>query len=390
MPAVIPIGPYHPALKEPEFFKLVVEGEEIVDAEIRIGYNHRSIEYTAERLTFEQITFLVERICGICSNIHPLCYVQAVESIADVEPPERALYIRTIIEELERIHSHLLWLGVGGHILGFDTLLMWSWKYREFVLDIFESVCGNRQHYAMMRIGGVRRDLKPEDVQKIKKTMDDMEGMIKKLIDFAYENRVLRRRLEGVGVLTKEDAKAYCVTGPTARGSGLKIDVRQDSPHAAYDRVDFEVPVRTEGDVMAKTVVRLLECLESVSIIRQALDALPGGDIYTPVRYIPAGEGVGRAEAPRGEDIHYVRTDGFSDKPVRHKVRAPSYVNIPSLKPQLIGNTVADAPIIIASIDPCFSCTDRITIVDAKGDERKTLSWDELVYLSRKKTRGLS
>ncbi|HEX59849.1 MAG TPA: NADH:ubiquinone oxidoreductase [Methanomicrobia archaeon] len=386
--ATVPIGPYHPALKEPELFKLKVEGETVVDVDIRIGYNHRGIEKLSESMTYHQITFLVERICGICSNIHPLCYVQAAEAIAGIEPPERALYIRTIIEELERIHSHLLWLGIGAHIIGFDTLFMWVWKIREPVLDIFEAVCGNRQTYAMMKIGGVRRDIKEEHTQMILKIMDETERATRSVINMVLEDPVARARLEGVGVLTKEDARKYCTVGPTARGSGLNIDARKDHPHAAYDLVDFKVPVMTEGDVLAKTVVRLEEILESISIIKQALDAMPSGDIATEFKEMPPGEGVGMAEAPRGEDIHYLKSNG-TNMPERHKIRAPSYMNIPSLKPQLMNYEIADAPIIIASIDPCFSCTDRITVVDARDGKSKTLSWDELVYLSRRKTRRL-
>ncbi|MHC1564190.1 MAG: hydrogenase large subunit [Candidatus Hecatellaceae archaeon] len=383
---LIPIGPYHPAIKEPEFFKLIVEGENVVDADIRIGYNHRGIEYLAQRMTYHQVTFLVERICGICSNIHPLCYVQAVESILNLRPPERALYIRSIIEELERIHSHLLWLGVGGHVIGFDTLLMWTWKLREYVLDVFEEITGNRQSYAMMKIGGVRRDIRAEHRQKILKVMDEVERGVKQIAAMLLEDPVSRARLEGVGVLTKEEAGNYCVVGPTARASGLPIDVRKDFPHAAYSMLSFEVPVRTEGDVLAKTIVRIEEMLQSAEIVRQAVDAMPGGDIEVEFKEMVPGEGVGVAEAPRGEDFHYVVSDG-TNYPKRHKVRAPTYMNLPSLKPQLIGYSLADAPIIIASIDPCLCCTDRLSVVDRREGRRKAYSWDELVYLSRRKTR---
>jgi NADH-quinone oxidoreductase subunit D len=383
MAAVIPIGPYHPALKEPEFFKLYTKGEEVVDVDIRIGYNHRGIEKLSESMTFEQVTFLVERICGICSNVHPLCFVQAVEDIAQIEVPDRARYIRTIIAELERIHSHLLWVGVAGHLIGFDTLLMWSWKWREPILDIFEIVTGNRQNYAMMAVGGVRRDIKPEHVPLILRTMKETKKNVRKLIGMVMEDRVTRARLERVGILTKEDARKYCVVGPTARGSGLQIDVRKDHPYAAYKELSFEVPVRNEGDVMARTVVRLEELIQSVEIVEQAVSSLPGGDIRAEFKEVPPGEGIGQVEAPRGEDIHYVKSNG-TNMPERHKVRAPSYVNIPSLKPQLIGYTIADAPIIIGSIDPCFSCTDRVSVVDVESGEERILTEEEFIELSRK------
>lgn len=382
--AVVPIGPYHPVLKEPEFFKLYVDGEEVIDVDIRIGYNHRGIEKLSEKSTYHQVPFLVERVCGICSNIHPLCFVQAVEDIVGLEVPDRARFIRTITSELERIHSHLLWLGIGGHILGFDTLLMWAWKYREPILDLFELITGNRQHYAMNVIGGVRRDIKRKHVPKILKTMNELEPVVKRITSMIIEDPVTISRCRGIGVLTLDDAREYCVVGPTARGSGLNIDTRKDYPYAAYDEVGFEVPIRREGDVLARVEVRLLEISQSVGIIKQAVEQLPAGDIAIEVESIPPGEGIGMGEAPRGENIHYVKSNG-TNMPERHKIRSPTYVNIPSLRPQLIGNTIADAMIIIASIDPCFSCTDRISIVDERRGSRKLLSGEELIRYWRKK-----
>ena len=384
MPTVIPIGPYHPALKEAEFFKLYVEGEEVVGADIRLGYQHRGIEKLAEGMTYEKATFLVERICGICSNSHPLAFVQAVEDIAGIEVPDRARYIRTIIHELERIHSHLLWLGIAGHLIGFDTLLMWSWKWREPVLDIFEMVCGNRQSYAMNAVGGVRKDITKEHIPKITKVLKDAEKEVKKVTGMVMDDRVTRARLEGVGVLTKSDAIDYCVVGPTARGSGLKIDTRKDHPHAAYGDISFRVPVRTEGDVMAKTVVRLEELLESVSIIKRAVDALPKGDIRAEFTDVPPGDGIGIVEAPRGEDLHYIKSNG-TNMPERVKIRPPTFANLPSLGAMLVGDTIADAIITLGSIDPCFCCTERVTVVDEKKGTTRLMTGSELTQLSRRK-----
>jgi len=383
----IPIGPYHPALAEsPELFTLFVEGESVVDLDIRIGYNHRAIEKIAEGKTFHQVVFLVERICGICSNIHPLCFCQAGEDIVGVEIPDRARYIRTIIAELERIHSHLLWLGLGAHIIGFDTLFMWAWKYREPILDVFEMVTGNRQSYAMNRIGGVRRDLLDEHKPKILRVMDGVEKDVKRIINMVLEDPVARKRLEHVGVLSREDARKYCVVGPTARGSGIRIDTRKDHPYAAYDEVSFDVPTREEGDVMAKTVVRLEEMLQSIEIVRQCLDSMPGGEIVAEVKEVPEGDGIGLGEAPRGEDIHYVRSNG-SNFPERVKVRAPTYANLPSLKNQVPGYRIADAPIIIAAIDPCLCCTDRVAIVDIRDGRKKIITEREFHEYSRNATR---
>jgi NADH-quinone oxidoreductase subunit D len=384
MSSVIPIGPYHPALKEGELFKLIAEGEEIIDVKVRVGYNHRGIEKLAEKLTYDQTVFLVERICGICSNIHPLCFVQAVEDIANIEVPDRARFIRVIIAEMERIHSHLLWFGVVGHLLGFDTLLMWAWKARELILDRFEEITGNRQHYAMNVIGGVRRDLTHE-ASKLGKSLKELKKLVSSLVDIIARDSMSLARLKGIGVLTKQDARDFCVVGPTARASGLSIDVRKNHPYAAYKNVSFDIPTFMEGDVWAKTYVRLLEVLESISIIEQALGSMPSGPIKADIPEIPVGEGIGLGEAPRGEDIHYLITSEYG-KPWRLKVRSPSVVNIPSLTKMLPGCTLADAIIIIGSIDPCFSCTDRIAVINKKNEV--IADYKKLLQLCRKKYGG--
>lgn len=381
--SVIPIGPFHPALKETELFKFYVEGEKVKDVEMRLGYIHRAIEKLSEGLTLEQVPFLVERICGICSNVHPLCFVQAVEDIARIEVPERASYIRVIIAELERIHSHLLWLGVAGHLIGFDTLLMWAWRQREPVLDLFELITGNRQNYAMQAVGGVRKDIKPEHVPKILETLKMVEKETKKMAEMLEGDPVTKRRLRGVGILTKEQATDFCVVGPTARGSGLKIDVRKDHPYAAYGELSFDVPVYSEGDNLARTLVRVEEILQSVELLRQVLFNLPKGEIRAEFKNVPPGEGIGTAEAPRGEDIHYVRTDG-RNMPLRHKIRAPTYVNLQALSVMLPGYSLADAIITLGSIDPCFSCTERVAVVDLRTGTTRHLMEEELVELSRK------
>ena len=380
---MIPLGPYHPLLEEAEFFQLYVEGETVVDMDLRIGYQHRAIEKLSENLHFDQVTFLVERICGICSTSHPIAYVQAVEDIVGVEPPERAKYIRSIVGELERIHSHLLWFGLAGHFIGYNTVFMWAWKYREPVLDIFERVTGNRNHYAVMKPGGVRRDIPPEDVPDILRMLEELEPKIKMFVDVAMDDPVLHARLKGVGVLTKEDAIKYCAVGPTARPSGVAIDVRRDHPYAAYDKVDWDVVVMEDGDVFAKAAVRLLEILESIKIIRQCLENMPEGPIDAGIEEVPPGEGIGQHEAPRGEVFHYVRSDG-GNSPVRHKVRAPSYMNIPTFKATCIGESIADAALITASVDPCYCCTERMVV--AKDGKGRTMGWNELLRLSKEKT----
>jgi membrane-bound hydrogenase subunit alpha len=384
--AHVPIGPYHPLQEEPEFYKLVVEGETVVDVDVRIGYNHRGIEKISESKNFDQSIFIVERICGICSSSHPVACVQAIEDIADIHVPERALYIRSINQELERIHSHLLWLGLAGHFLGYNTVFMWAWKYRELICDIMETVTGNRQNYAMLKVGGVRRDIEREHVPYILSRLDELLPKLDMLKGAVLDDPVLAARLKGVGILTKDAAIDYAALGPVARASGVDIDVRRDHPYAAYDRVKWNVITQTEGDVFAKTVVRILEMYESASIIRQCLDKMPDGPIDSNPKEIPAGEGIGVSEAPRGECFHYIKSDG-SNSPVRHKVRAPTYMNFPTFRETVMGQTVSDATIILAAIDPCYCCTERMLIVDTK--DKSIMNVEELIRLSQEKTKKL-
>ena len=380
---ILAVGPFHPLQEEMEFFQLTVDGEIVTDIDVRISYNHRGIEKLSETLQYDQIPYLVSRICGICSASHPLAYIQAVEEIAGVEIPERARYVRTIINELERIHSHLLWVGLGGHFIGYDTVFMWAWKYREPVLDLLEEITGNRNNYGNVRVGGCREDIPDEIVPKILKELDVVEQKTDMLTKAILDDPVLHARLKGVGVLSKEDAIAYAVTGPTARGSGIKIDVRHDDPYAAYSDLDWNVISQTEGDVFAKAVVRLLETFESIKMVRESLKKLPKGPVAVEVKEIPPGEGCGHVEAPRGETFHYVRSDG-GNRPIRHKVRAPSYVNVPSFKASCIGQHLADVTLTLAAVDPCYSCTERLAVVDSHSNVIH--DYETLLRMSREKT----
>lgn len=384
MRTTIPIGPYHPLLEEPELFRVVVEGEKIVDIDWRTSWNHRSIEKLAESKTYDQVIFLVERICGICSTSHPIAFCNAVEDLANIEIPERARYIRSIVAELERIHSHLLWFGLAGHYIGYHTVWMWAWRYRELVCNLFEQISGNRQSYAMMKIGGTRQDIKEEDYSRILKTMDELEPKINMFIGVVLDDPMLLARLKGVGKLSEEDAIKWCTVGPVARSAGIDVDIRRDYPYAAYDRVDWKVIVQQDGDVLAMAVVRLLEILESIKIIRQCVEKMPQGSIAVEVPEIPPGEGIGVEEAPRGECFHYVRSDG-TNCPARLKIRAPSYVNIPCFRSRFIGERVADIIIILASVDPCYCCTNRMIKID-DGARERTLTEKDLLKLSWEKT----
>jgi len=381
--SVISIGPFHPLQEEPEHFSLTVEGERVLDVDVAIGYNHRGIEKLSERRNFEQSTFVIERICGICSTSHPFAYTQAVEDIIPVEAPERAKYIRTIIAEGERIHSHLLWYGLAGHFLGYNTVYMWMWRLREEILDVMEILSGNRNNYAMFKPGGVRRDIKAEDIPLALKKIDSIIPTIDRLKKAILDDPVLHARLKGIGILTKEEAINYSALGPTSRASGVARDVRKDAPYGAYDRVDWDMIVTDTCDVWGKAVVRLLETYESIKIMKTCLQKLPGGEIDLKLKSIPPGEGIGAHEAPRGETFHYVRSDG-TNRPVRHKVRAPTYMNLPTCKATVPGSSIADAAIILAAIDPCYCCTERLAVCTVDG--RQVLSAGDLIRLSQEKT----
>jgi len=385
---VITIGPYHPLQEEPELFKLYCDGEIVKNIEWVTGYNHRGIETLSEQRTFDQSFFLVERVCGICSTSHPFAFANALEEVAGIEVPDRCKYIRVIVAELERIHSHLLWVGLAGHFLGYNTVYMWAWKYREPVLDLFEMISGNRNSYAMFKVGGTRRDIENDKIPRIREVMDLVKKKTDLLTGAVMDDPVIHARTKGVGILSKEDIHTYGALGPTARASGVDIDVRRDDPYAAYPLVDWKVITAEAGDVFAKAEVRLLEMYESISIVQQCLDGLlkePEGTHEIKVKDVPAGMGAGRAEAPRGEVFHFVITNG-SQYPVRHKIRAPSYQNIPTFKKSGVGQTISDTTISLAAVDPCYCCTERMGMAyDYKSGE-KVLNGKDMIEMSHKRT----
>jgi NADH-quinone oxidoreductase subunit D len=375
----IPIGPQHPALKEPASFRILLEGEKVIEANVRLGYNHRGVEKACEERTYLQDMYLLERVCGICSHSHSTCFIQAVEEVAGLEIPPRANYIRTVVAELERIHSHLLWLGVAGHEVGFDSLFMYVWRDREVVMDLLAKISGNRVNYGMNTIGGVRRDISPDLYPEILKGMDILEERTKYYIQVATEEMSFIKRLSNVGRLTKEDVETMCIVGPTGRASGVPRDARRDDPYAAYGDLSFKVITDDHCDVYGRAVVRVLELMEAYSMVRQLIKNMPEGPVVIKApRKIPAGEAVSRYEAPRGEDVHYVRADG-TEKPERVKVRAPTLANLQAMKKMLENYYLADIPIVVAAIDPCFSCTDRT--IEVNRIEKGTvelMSWEGL------------
>jgi NADH-quinone oxidoreductase subunit D len=361
----IPVGPVHPALKEPAQFNLILQQERVGGADIRVGFVHRGIEALAETRNLIQNIYLTERICGICSNCHSMCYIQAVEEIGQSEVPERAKYIRVLISEMERIQSHVLWLGVMANVIGFETLFMYAFKHREKVNDLFEELTGNRIHYGSNTIGGVRMDINSHMSDKILSSISEIEKSARYMQD-VYADRTVEKRLKGVGTLSNSTVREFCLVGPAARASGVATDVRKDDPYAAYGDLQdsFDVILASDGDTLARAEVRNLEIFESANLIRTVLDEMPSGPIVAPgsdqkrMRSVPAGEAVSRVEAPRGELLHYVKTNGKQGLE-RLKVRSPTLANIIILPRMLEGGDVADIPVLTSSIDPCMSCTDR-------------------------------
>ena len=396
----IPIGPIHPALKEPVYFEFEIDGEKIVDVDVKLGHVHRGIEWASRKRNPVQILYLAERICGICSYCHPAAFSLAVEDAADIEIPERAEYLRVIQGELERICSHLLWAGVAAHEIGFDTVLYLTWEMREKALDLTEFLTGNRVTKAIMMIGGVRRDITSDMVPRVQKDLKYFKDNFEKLRHVFLDDKTIKMRSQNCGVLTKEEALKLCAVGPTARASGVKKDVRVDTSYFAYGDLDIDYMTpdvltgEVNGDVYDRIVQRLLEVKQAIDLIEQCLDEMPSGDIQAEPRIAKLlaqlkkveGEGVGRHEAPRGEVIHYVKLDG-NESPFTWKVRAPTYNNILPWIPMLKGEQIADIPIVAASTDPCMSCTNRVGVV--KDGNKYEFTKEQLHVMSVEKTRRL-
>lgn len=381
----IPIGPQHPALHEPIMLRVRVRGEEVVGVDVVTGYNHRGIEKLAESNTFIKTLYIVSRVCGICNTVHAACYVQAIEKIQGIQVPERALALRTLALELERIHSHMLLSAVVAEIVGFESLFMLIMRDRERVMYMKELLTGNRILSDYLWPGGVRRDVDDVTRDKMLKQLDYLEQRIREYRRVYEEDSLLRKRLEEVGKLGPSEVLDLGLLGPIARASGVPIDVRKDEPYAWYDRVDFDVVVRDEGDSLARMLVRLDEALESINIARQVLQNLPSGPINSLkvlLRRVKAGEAVSRAEAPRGELVYHVVSKGGAN-PYRVRIRTPSLPNIVNSTPIYRDLTLADVPVVLASLDPCISCMERVIIVDEKTGETKLTTLKRLAVKGR-------
>ena len=368
----IPIGPQHPALKEPGHFRITVDGEIVTDVDVRLGYAHRGVEKATEERNWVQNLYLLERICGICSHIHATAYCLGVEQLAGVTPSPRAQAIRVLVAELERIHSHLLWLGVAAHEAGFDTLFMYSWRDRETVMDLLEGLTGNRVNYSVNVLGGVKCDV-GQTSNAILEGLDFLERRTSHYLDVVTNDAMFLRRTRGIGVMTRRQAEVLGTVGPTARASGVARDIRIEAPYSAYGDYPTNIVMDTRGDLEARFVVRIKELFECYRIIREILETLPPGDLTVRMpRRIKEGETISRVEAPRGELFYFLKSNG-TDTPERIKVRTPTICNMSSVVKLAVGHQLADVPMIIAGIDPCFSCNDRMVILNQ--DRKQALGW---------------
>jgi Ni,Fe-hydrogenase III large subunit/Ni,Fe-hydrogenase III component G len=384
---VVPFGPFHPTLDEPAHFRLYVEGEMVRGCEFRGFMVHRGIEKLAESvLTYNDIPIMAERICGICGCVHSVAYTQAVESAAAVKPPPRAEFIRTIMLEIERLHSHLLWVGLACHIVGFDTLFMQSFRIREPVMWIAEKITGNRKTYGLCIIGGVRWDIKPELRADLRLVLDKLQTEWREVVAAVVKDKNIQKRTRDVGIADKELVKNTGLVGPVARAAGVDIDCRRDHPYAAYDRVDFDVIVEDGCDVWSRVLVRAKEVFESIRIIKECLEKMEDGPLQLQLQEeLPVGMfGLSSVEAPRGESHHFIIT-GENNRPRRWRVRAPTYQNLQGVPAMIKDQQLADMTISLGSIDPCFSCTDRMETIDLKSGITNVWSGEQLLKLTRGK-----
>lgn len=354
---IVPFGPQHPVLPEPIHLDLVLEDETVVEAVPRIGYIHRGLEKLVEKKDYQQYVYVAERICGICSFMHGMGYCMSIESIMGTEIPERAKFLRTMWAELSRLHSHLLWLGLLADAFGFESLFMQSWKLREQVLDIFEETTGGRVIFSVCDIGGVRKDISSETLNKINHVLTSFEKELKETTSVFIKDSTVKLRTRGVGVLSRQMAVDLGTVGPMARASGIEMDLRSQG-YAAYDKLEFTPVTDQEGDCYARTRVRIKEMFQSIDLIKQCIALMPEGDIKVKVTGSPKGEHFTRLEQPRGEVLYYAKANGtkFLD---RVRVRTPTFANIPALLETLKNCSLADVPILILTIDPCISCTER-------------------------------
>ncbi|WP_318459231.1 hydrogenase large subunit [Photobacterium leiognathi] len=382
---IVPVGPLHITSDEPGHFRLFVDGEDIVDADYRMFYVHRGMEKLAEtRMGYHEVAQLTDRVCGICGFTHSVGYSNTIENALSVDVPFRGKMIRTVLLEVERLHSHLLNIGLSSHFVGFDSGFMQFFRVREKTMELAELLTGARKTYGMNLIGGVRRDFLKEQRLKGIAMVKDVRKTFSELVEVLLATPNIESRIAGVGILSKDIARDYSPVGPLIRASGFKRDVRivHGQSLESYGSVPIELQSMENGDVQSRVMVRIREVFDSLNIVEYGLDHLPPGAILTEgFNYVPNKFALGFTEAPRGENVHWSMT-GDNQKLFRWRCRAATYANWPTLRYMLRGNTVADAPLIIGSLDPCYSCTDRVTIVDTKKKRSKTIPYKAIEQYS--------
>ena len=309
----------------------------------------------------------------------------------ELVPARRGLYIRTLVCELERVHSHLLWLGVAGQEAGFESFFMYTWRDREVVMDILDAISGNRVHYSMNTFGGVRRDIDEIQRKRILDSLALLKSRTEYYLHIGASEPTFVGRLAGVGKLSREKAIALCAVGPTLRASGVPMDVRKDDPYAVYGEIPFEVCTADSCDVLGRAVVRVKELLQSYNIIEFLLKNLPAGPIKVKApRKVKENEVFSRYEAPRGENVHYIKSNG-SDKPERLKVRAPTLANYPATIAMLKDGFIADIPLIFAAIDPCICCAERLVQLDnPRSGESKVFTFSQLRQMANQRYKNFN
>lgn len=374
-PFVVNVGPQHPSTHGVFRLRLTLDGEKIVDADMVMGYLHRSMEKLAEERTYTQNIPFTDRTDYLSAMTGNLAYVLAVEKLCGIEPPPRAQFLRTIMCELQRYASHCMAVGIFANDCGaWQTPVMHMLRDREKVLDLFEMACGARLTLNYMRIGGVSRDVPPEFMTAARALLKDLPRRIEEYEALLLTNEIIVARSRGLGVLTPDEAIAFSLSGPMLRASGVAWDIRKAQPYAAYDRIDFDIAVGTHGDVYDRFAVRIAEMRQSLRIIEQALEMMPGGPVHArigpataqpigaPVAPLairpPVGEAYACIESPRGEIGYYIVSDG-GPAPFRFHIRSPSFINLTALKHMTIGRTVADAIVILGSIDIVVGEVDR-------------------------------
>ncbi len=381
----VPLGPLHITSDEPGHFRLYCEGDQIIDADYRLFYQHRGMEKLAEnRMNYDQMGYLAERVCGICGYAHATACIEAAERAVDMEVPRRAQALRIINQEIERLHSHMLNIGLACEVTGNINAFMHIFRIREFSMELAQLISGGRKTYGNVVVGGMRRDINGKGIKRGLELLETMETQLREVWDAVMDDESQVDRWKGVGILDKQVARDFSAVGPNVRGSGIKRDTRYDHPYDFHDEIDFEVCYEEGGDVFARETVRYRELLQSISIIRQCFELMPTGDIVAPQNKIivPQAYALANNEAPRGENIHWIMHGG-AQKVYRWRCRAATYNNWPSLRFQFRNNTIADAALIVCSMDPCYSCTDRVTVVDVKSKKSKILTHSDLKRYSQ-------